>query len=62
MADFLASSWLVILICVAVGYVLGRCRPISGWRVRRRQLDLGLVLKKPRRWPPVRPPQPWPRR
>ena len=36
LADFLASSWPVILICVAVGYVLGRCRPIYyGRRINR---------------------------
>ena len=36
MADFLASSWVLILTCVTVGYVLGRCRPIYyGRRITR---------------------------
>ena len=50
MADFLASSWPVILVCVAVGYVLGRVRPIFYWFATNDQLRAtGRLRRRDRR-------------
>jgi len=46
--DFLASSWPLILICVAalaVSYALGRVRPIYNWRRMNRQIDIGPAVR-----------------
>ena len=59
LADFLASSWPLILIFVTVGYVLGRVRPFAARRRFNSQLQASADQLGRRGG--IQPSKPWPR-